>query len=129
MDTTQDLGLYEFCSGQRWREMRTLLTQTFTSSKMKNMFGLVLNCGQQMAEFLEGKLSKHDNNECTLEMKDFFSRYANDIIATSAFGVSVDSFNNPKNEFYLVGKQLTNFKSWRLLVNVMFSSLAQASFL
>nr|CAD7576212.1 unnamed protein product [Timema californicum] len=100
---------------QRWREMRTLLTQTFTSSKMKNMFGLVLNCGQQMAEFLEGKLSKHDNNVCTLEMKDFFSRYANDIIATSAFGVSVDSFNNPKNEFYLVGKQLTNFKSWRLL--------------
>nr|CAD7202829.1 unnamed protein product [Timema douglasi] len=50
--------LYEFCSGQRWREMRTLLTQTFTSSKMKNMFGLVLHCGQQMAEFLEGKLSK-----------------------------------------------------------------------
>nr|CAD7202828.1 unnamed protein product [Timema douglasi] len=56
-----------------------------------------------------------DNNICTLEMKDFFSRYANDIIATSAFGVSVDSFNNPKNEFYLVGKQLTNFKSWRFL--------------
>nr|CAD7430894.1 unnamed protein product [Timema monikensis] len=68
-----------------------------------------------------------DNNVYTLEMKDFFSRYANDIIATSAFGVSVDSFNNPKNEFYLVGKQLTNFKSWRLLVNVMFSSLSQAS--
>nr|CAD7460100.1 unnamed protein product [Timema tahoe] len=136
-----------FLRGQRWREMRTLLTQTFTSSKMKNMFGLVLHSGQQMAEFLEGKLSKHgrlfmyfkttfesylacshnltDNNVYTLEMKDFFSRYANDVIATSAFGISVDSFNNPKNEFYLAGKQLTDFGSWRFLVNVMFTSLSK----
>lgn len=37
-----------------------------------------------------------------------FFRYTNDVIASTAFGVKVDSINNPKNEFYLMGKKTTN---------------------
>jgi cytochrome P450 family 9 len=51
-----------------------------------------------------------------VEMKDLFKRYTNDVIATSAFGIGCDSLNNPKNEFYEMGKDLTNFRGLRALI-------------
>jgi cytochrome P450 family 9 len=49
-------------------------------------------------------------------MKDLFTRYTNDVIATSAFGIGCDSLNDPKNEFYEMGKDLTNFKGVKALI-------------
>jgi hypothetical protein len=51
-----------------------------------------------------------------VEMKDMFTRYTNDVIATSAFGIQVDSLKSPKNEFYLMGKDVTNFQGVRALI-------------
>ena len=44
-------------------------------------------------------------------MKQFFTRFTNDAIATSAFGIEVDSLADPENEFYLMGKDLTDLFS------------------
>jgi cytochrome P450 family 9 len=52
----------------------------------------------------------------TVEMKDLFTRYTNDVIATSAFGIRCDSLNNPKNEFYEMGRDFTNFGGVRALI-------------
>jgi cytochrome P450 family 9 len=49
-------------------------------------------------------------------MRDLFTRYANDVIATAAFGIVCDSLNNPKNEFYEMGKDVTNFGGVRALI-------------
>ena len=49
-------------------------------------------------------------------MKDLFTRYTNDVIATSAFGIRCDSLKNPKNEFYEMGKDITNFRGFRALI-------------
>jgi cytochrome P450 family 9 len=49
-------------------------------------------------------------------MKDLFKRYTNDVIATSAFGIGCDSLKNPKNEFYEMGKDVTNFAGVRALI-------------
>jgi len=48
-----------------------------------------------------------------LEMKEFFSRYTNDVIATCAFGIKVNSFAEPKNDFYTNGKILMNFGGFK----------------
>lgn len=42
-----------------------------------------------------------------VELKDVFSRFANDVIATAAFGISVDSFRERDNEFYRLGQSMT----------------------
>jgi cytochrome P450 family 9 len=49
-------------------------------------------------------------------MKDLFTRYTNDVIATAAFGVGVDSLMEPSNEFYSMGKEITNLGVVRQLV-------------
>jgi len=57
-----------------------------------------------------------EGNILAVEMKDLFTRYANDVIATSAFGIGCDSLNNPKNEFYEMGRDITNFRGIRALI-------------
>lgn len=72
---------------------------------MRAMFCLMKDCGRRFSEHL----SKKNEEVVSVEMKELFSRYTNDVIATSAFGVTCDSLENPNNEFYLMGKQTVNF--------------------
>ncbi|XP_011702129.1 PREDICTED: cytochrome P450 9e2-like [Wasmannia auropunctata] len=91
--------------GDEWRDMRVLLSPAFTASKMKTMFQLISDCAVNFSEYLMNvPLDKR-----VMEMRDIFSRYANDVIATCAFGINVDSMRNPENDFYIFGKKATNF--------------------
>jgi len=57
-----------------------------------------------------------EGNILAVEMKDLFTRFTNDVIATSAFGIKCDSLSNPKNEFYEKGRDLTNIGGVRALI-------------
>ncbi|XP_069676316.1 cytochrome P450 9e2-like isoform X2 [Periplaneta americana] len=112
--------------GQQWKDMRSTLSPAFTSSKMKMMFVLVTECGKQLVDFLENcclgytpdkvcQIEKEGDN-LVVEMKDLFTRFTNDVIATTAFGVTVDSLKKPSNDFYLLGKEAANFNGPRAFV-------------
>ncbi|XP_044004675.1 cytochrome P450 9e2-like [Aphidius gifuensis] len=90
---------------ERWKKVRATLSPSFTASKMKFMFNLVSKCADDFVKYLI------DNPELikSMEMKDAFTRYTNDVIATSAFGISVDSMRDRNNDFYLYGKDATSF--------------------
>ncbi|XP_053683464.1 probable cytochrome P450 9f2 [Sabethes cyaneus] len=103
--------------GQKWRDMRATLSPAFTGSKMRHMFDLVAQCAQSMNSFFlaEAKAGKR----LEYEMKDTFSRFGNDVIATVAFGIQVDSLKDRDNEFYLKGKQMINFQTIMVLVKFL----------
>ncbi|XP_060525750.1 cytochrome P450 9e2-like [Cylas formicarius] len=98
--------------GQRWRDMRATLSGSFTSSKMKFIFGLINATTQRFVEHLKNR----QGDVIELELKDALTRFANDVIATSAFGLTVDSLSQPENEFYLSGKKMSDLTSLRVLV-------------
>ncbi|PSN52373.1 Cytochrome P450 9e2 [Blattella germanica] len=54
------------------------------------------------AIWTKGVFSLRENEMMVLELKEFFTRYTNDVIATTAFGIGVDSLKQPKNEFFLM---------------------------
>ncbi|GAB1869953.1 Cytochrome p450 9e2 [Camponotus japonicus] len=97
--------------GEKWRDVRALLSPAFTSSKMKAMFKLMSDCAASFTEFL----AKLPSDKSVMEMKDCFTRYTNDVIATCAFGIGVDSMRNPTNEFYVYGKVATTFTTLRTI--------------
>ncbi|XP_011175443.1 cytochrome P450 9e2-like isoform X2 [Solenopsis invicta] len=112
--------------GDHWREMRKLLSPSFTSSKMKMMFQLMSQCAENFANSLateSGKIGK------TYDMKDVLCRYANDTVATCAFGISIDSFKHPENEFFVLGRKALNFGgkwvSFVFLMNRYFTQFAK----
>ncbi|XP_011865450.1 PREDICTED: cytochrome P450 9e2-like [Vollenhovia emeryi] len=84
--------------GNRWREMRPIFSPAFTSSKMKRMYKLISNCSVDFGNYL----AQLPPEKRIMEMKGVFTRYTNDVIATCAFGVNVDSMRNPENEFLYV---------------------------
>ena len=52
----------------------------------------------------------------SLELKDLFTEFTNDVIATAAFGIPCNTLQNPDNEFYRVGKEFNKFSLLRLIV-------------
>lgn len=56
-----------------------------------------------------------NENSSEVELKDIFTRFTNDVIATTAFGIECDSLQNRTNEFYLMGKSLTDFTGFKSL--------------
>ena len=105
--------------GNKWRDIRTLLSPAFTASKMRTMFQLISECAVNFSEYLLNVPSdKH-----VMEMKDIFTRYSNDVIASCAFGIDVDSMRNPENEFYMFGKKATNFGMFALIKILMYQHM------
>ncbi|XP_046627952.1 cytochrome P450 9e2-like [Neodiprion virginianus] len=110
--------------GKRWKDTRTLLSPSFTSSKMKTIFKLVKECAVNLVRHL--KTRGDDSN--VFDMRNILARYTNDVILTSAFGISMDSLAEPENEFYVMGGKASNFdgiRSTKLFVLRMFPRLAK----
>ncbi|XP_053688973.1 probable cytochrome P450 9f2 [Sabethes cyaneus] len=103
---------------QKWRNMRVTLSPAFTGSKMRHMFELVLQCCEKLAEYYQTECHKRDGSTLC-EMKDVFSRFTNDVIATCAFGIEIDSSRNRDNEFYQHGKDMFKFDSLVALIRTL----------
>jgi cytochrome P450 family 6 len=89
-------------SGSKWRNLRVKLSPTFTSGKMKMMFGTMVECGKELQECLQDTA----NNRETIEIKDILARYSTDIIASCAFGIQCNCLKNPDAEFRKWGRKI-----------------------
>lgn len=120
IDTLWDKNLFNM-KDQRWREMRTTLSPAFTGSKMRSMFFLMLDCANDVVNYL---VQTSKNEILEIELKDLFTRYANDVIATTSFGIKCASLNEPNNEFHFMGKKLTKLSGWRNNIKFALSTMA-----
>ncbi|KAJ3624850.1 hypothetical protein MTP99_018441 [Tenebrio molitor] len=106
-------------SGMKWREMRSTLSPSFTSSKMKYLFSIISQNGEQFVKHFQ----EQDKDVVTVEMRDVITKFTNDVIANSVFGFDCNSLKEPNNEFYVRGKEATDFKSFRKIFVFMGSIL------
>lgn len=106
--------------GQHWKNVRALLTPTFSSGKLKAMENLVEQCGQHMATFLHNESNKNttaDGKYVELEMKSFFERFTLDVIATCAFGIECNSLKDPDCEFVKIASRFNDISIFdRILI-------------
>ncbi|XP_017046931.1 probable cytochrome P450 6d5 [Drosophila ficusphila] len=90
--------------GASWRNLRNKLTPSFTSGKLKAMFETSNSVGDKLIASMKAQLPEKGSKE--LEIKGFMATYAIDIIATTIFGLDIDSFADPNNEFQAISKKL-----------------------
>lgn len=88
--------------GQSWKSLRTKLTPSFTSGKLKAMFPTIMETADKLKNSLMEKLPQGESK--VIEIKDLMNSYAMDIIASVIFGIEIDSFKDPDNDFRKAGK-------------------------
>ncbi|XP_077293366.1 cytochrome P450 9e2-like isoform X2 [Arctopsyche grandis] len=89
---------------QKWRNMRATLSPAFASSKMKNMFVLVEEIAKEFSNFYVEQSKNAVDKTTEIEANDSFIRYTNDVIATCAFGIKMNSMKNTDHKFYKLEK-------------------------
>lgn len=93
--------------------MRAKLSPNFTSNKMKIMFNLMSESGQNFIEFFS---TKANDKLLTVDIKDSFTRYTTDVIANAIFGIKCDLLRERNNEFYLMGLESTKIFNVKNLI-------------
>lgn len=95
-DTKNDpLAANLFFSDEKWREMRIKLSPAFTSGKLKAMVQTIIDCGKSLEQYLMECAS--GRNE--VEVGELFSRFTTNVVASIGFGLDIDCFKNPNNDF------------------------------
>ncbi|OAD56683.1 Cytochrome P450 9e2 [Eufriesea mexicana] len=104
--------------GERWRQMRNILTPSFTAAKMKFIFQLSSKCSEQFVDYL----LDHPKYLTSIDARDMFNRFTIDVIASVAFGVNVNSMKDRENEFFVKGKDVfsSSFNSMVKLLALRF---------
>jgi hypothetical protein len=68
-----------------------------------------------------------EGNLLILELKDIYTRCTTDVIATTAFGLKVDSLQQPTNQFYMMGQEAANFGIMKWLVVLALPKIMEVS--
>ncbi|XP_058130760.1 probable cytochrome P450 6a14 [Anopheles ziemanni] len=105
--------------GKAWRTLRQKLTPTFTSGKMKQMFGTIL----EVAERLGMHVDEHVH-EGRMEMKDILVRFTTDVIGTCAFGIECNTLKDPNSDFLKYGGMVFKQKM-STMIKIIFILLAR----
>ncbi|XP_066238282.1 cytochrome P450 3A12-like [Saccopteryx leptura] len=106
---------------ETWKRIRTLLSPTFTSGKLKEMFPII----HQYADVLVSNVRKESEQGKPVNLKDIFGAYSMDVITSTSFGVNIDSLNNPQDPFVENIKKLLkfNFSNPLILLLIIFPFL------
>uniref|UniRef100_A0A8C4W1P4 unspecific monooxygenase n=1 Tax=Gopherus evgoodei TaxID=1825980 RepID=A0A8C4W1P4_9SAUR len=101
---------------EKWKRIRTVLSPTFTSGKLKEMFPIIKHYGEILVRNVQKKAEKDE----PVDVKDIFGSYSMDVVTSTSFGVNIDSMNNPKNPFVKEIKKLVKFNFFDPLFILIF---------
>uniref|UniRef100_A0A672IWX2 unspecific monooxygenase n=1 Tax=Salarias fasciatus TaxID=181472 RepID=A0A672IWX2_SALFA len=89
----------------QWRRIRHVLSPSFTSGRIKEMFNIMKNYSRKLTESLRSKV--HNNEVVTI--RDLAGAYSMDVMASCAFSVDLDTFKNPSSPFITHAGKLFRF--------------------
>ncbi|XP_044261565.1 cytochrome P450 6a2-like [Tribolium madens] len=111
--------------GSKWRNLRTKLTPTFTSGKMRQMFQTLVDCESSLLKKIELEYSK----KSPIDIKEVLGCFTTDIIGSCAFGLECKTFEQENSPFRVYGKKLfqgsTSRNLKRTLLTQSFPDLAR----
>ncbi|NXS60233.1 CP3AT protein, partial [Brachypteracias leptosomus] len=103
---------------EQWKRIRTVLSPTFTSGKLKEMFPTIIHYGEKLVKNIEKKVA----NDEFVTVKSVFGAYSMDVVTSTSFSVNIDSMSNPSDPFVTNIKKFLDisFISPVFLILVMF---------
>jgi len=92
--------------GEQWKDLRSKMSPTFTTGKIKRMFQIMKKSGDRFVSFLEQEIAR-SGPEGEIELSDAYSKMTMDVIATAACGIDSKAFDNKEpSRFERMGNKL-----------------------
>ncbi|XP_003416647.1 cytochrome P450 3A9-like [Loxodonta africana] len=76
---------------EMWKRIRAIISPTFSSGKLKEMFPLIKHHGDILMKNIEKKVAQDE----VVNVSEIFGAYSLDVITSTSFGIDTDSINNP----------------------------------
>ncbi|XP_071040270.1 cytochrome P450 3A8 [Parasteatoda tepidariorum] len=106
--------------GEEWKRVRTILTPTFTTGKLKRMIGIFKECSMTLVQNFKLSAEKKE----PVNMKKLYGTMAMDVIASAAFSTKIESHSNPENKFVQMAKKAFGTDvSWRFALFILSPSI------
>ncbi|KAM6925182.1 cytochrome P450 3A27-like isoform 1-T1 [Xenentodon cancila] len=90
---------------EEWRRIRSILSPSFTSGRLKEMYTIMLKHSNNLIKSLQKKAEADE----VIEVKEVFGPYSMDVVTSSAFSVDIDSINHPSDSFVGNIKKMIKF--------------------
>uniref|UniRef100_A0AAG5DU80 Cytochrome P450 n=1 Tax=Anopheles atroparvus TaxID=41427 RepID=A0AAG5DU80_ANOAO len=91
-----------------WKQLRSYLTPSLSISKIKQMYQLVEQVGDDMVASLD-VLPKVRPNARETEFKELCARFTTDVIASTFFGMQANSLKDEASEFRYYGRKIFEY--------------------
>lgn len=91
-----------------WRKLRSKISPTFSSGKIKMMFDLVAEISDKLVETIKQEITKRE----PVEIDNLFARFTTDVIASVAFGIESNTLRDNTNSFLEMGLKATGNASF-----------------
>lgn len=95
------MNLFNLDGSAKWKDLRTKLTPTFTSGKMKVMFETLLD----KTNGLEKLVQQYSASQKPFVIKEVLEKFTTDIIGSCAFGLECNTLEEETNEFSMYGQK------------------------
>ncbi|XP_063299127.1 cytochrome P450 3A9-like [Pelobates fuscus] len=82
---------------EQWKRIRHVLSPTFTSGRLKEMFHIMKEYSNVLVKNLQVYVDK--NEPCVI--KDVTGAYSMDVVTSTSFSVHIDSLNKPNDPFVM----------------------------
>ncbi|XP_078076378.1 thromboxane-A synthase [Mustelus asterias] len=104
-----------------WKNVRSILTPTFSSAKMREMCPLI----NEAADMLMENLKTHADSGKGFDIHRYYGCFSMDVVASVAFGTQVDSQKNPEDPFVKHAKMIFNINFFKPLIflSIIFPSI------
>ncbi|XP_063982821.1 cytochrome P450 6k1-like [Diachasmimorpha longicaudata] len=89
----------------RWQHMRHKLSPAFSTAKLKGLFKLMVESSHSLTNYLEKQFTDPRGIKI-IDVEDASTRFITDIIASLAFGINTNSFEESTQEFYTRSREL-----------------------
>ena len=89
----------DLAQGEEWKNLRKIMSPTFTSGKLKSMMEPMSDIGDKAMEYLSSQCDK------PIGMKKFFQGYALDTICRCGFGIDTNTHEDQDNPIANAGRE------------------------
>ncbi|CAG7827729.1 unnamed protein product, partial [Allacma fusca] len=106
-------------TGESWKDLRSKMSPNFTTGKIRRMFTIFDSSSKKMVKAIREK----SQTESNIELRPYMQKVTMDIIASSAFGIQTDLFEEPNSSFAIMGKKIQDIFSGKNVFKIFFLML------